>query len=136
MQQRFVGPGLFIMDEPESALSFHGQLRLMALMTDAVADGSQFVIATHSPLLMHFPGARLLSFDGGTIQEAAYDDLEVVVLWRRFMEAPDVFLSALLERVGPTGVARSVCVTRPPHPPPPHPTRSAPRRAAKIVGVR
>ena len=97
VQQRFVGPGLFIMDEPESALSFHGQLRLMALMTDAVADGSQFVIATHSPLLMRFPGARLLSFDGGTIRDVAYEDLEVVALWRRFMAAPDVFLSALLD---------------------------------------
>lgn len=97
MQQRFVGPGLFIMDEPESALSFHGQLRLMALMADALAAGSQFVLATHSPLLMRFPGARLLAFDDGAIREVAYDDLEVVALWRRFMEAPDVFLAALLD---------------------------------------
>jgi predicted ATPase len=85
------------MDEPESALSFHGQLRLMALMTDALAAGSQFVIATHSPLLMRFPGARLLSFDEGAIRGVAYDELEVVALWRRFMEAPDVFLAALLD---------------------------------------
>lgn len=97
MQQRFVGPGVFIMDEPESALSFHGQLQLMALMTDVLADRSQFVIATHSPLLMAFPGARILSFDDGAIREVSYDDLPVVMLWRRFLDAPEHFLAALLD---------------------------------------
>lgn len=100
IEDRLARTGLFIMDEPESALSFTGQLRLMALIADAVAAGSQFVIATHSPLLMRFPGARLLSFDGGTIHEVGYDDLEVVALWRRFFDAPEVFLSAVLDGGG------------------------------------
>ncbi len=99
MEQRFVGPGLFIMDEPESALSFHGQLRLMALMADGLAAGSQFVIATHSPLLMAYPGARILSFDDGAVHEVAFDDLEVVALWRRFLETPDAFIAALFDEV-------------------------------------
>lgn len=97
MEQRFVGPGLFIMDEPESALSFHGQLQLMALLADGLAAGSQFVIATHSPLLMAYPGARILSFDEGVIHEASYDELPVVMLWRRFLDAPEHFLAALLD---------------------------------------
>jgi predicted ATPase len=71
MLERFAERGLFVMDEPESSLSFQGQLALIALMADAVADGSQFVVASHSPLLMRFPGARLLSFDDGTVHEVA-----------------------------------------------------------------
>lgn len=97
IQQRFVGAGLYLMDEPESALSFLGQLRLMGLMLDALATGSQFVIATHSPLLMRFPGARIVSFDGGAVHDVAYDELEVVALWRRFLDAPDAFLAAVLD---------------------------------------
>ena len=52
MESRFLQPGLYLMDEPESALSFHGQLQLLRLIHDGVASGSQFVLATHSPVLM------------------------------------------------------------------------------------
>lgn len=97
MLQRFAEPGLFVLDEPESALSFQGQLALMALVADAVAAGSQFVVATHSPLLMRQPGARILSFDDGAVHEVAWEELEVVALWRRFLEAPEAFLAALLD---------------------------------------
>jgi predicted ATPase len=97
LEQRFERVGLFIMDEPESALSFSGQLQLLAMMADAEKAGSQFVIATHSPMLMAFPGARILSFDDGLVREVAYDELPVVVLWRRFLEAPDRFLAILLD---------------------------------------
>jgi predicted ATPase len=97
LEQRLERIGLFVMDEPESALSFIGQLQLVALIADAVAAGSQFVIATHSPLLMAYPGARILSFDDGTVREAAYDDLPVVTLWRRFLADPPHFLTALLD---------------------------------------
>ncbi len=106
MVQRFADRGLFIMDEPESALSFQGQLALIALMSDAVAAGSQFVVATHSPLLMRFPDARILSFDGGAVHEVAWDELEVVALWRRFLEAPEPFLAALLDEPDPGAADR------------------------------
>jgi predicted ATPase len=97
IESRFADRGLYLMDEPESALSFHGQLRLLAIIFDGVAAGSQFIIATHSPLLMRIPGALLLSFDGGEITPVDYDDLEVVALWRRFLQDPDIFVQALLE---------------------------------------
>lgn len=97
LAQRFERVGLFVMDEPESALSFTGQLQLLAMMADAEAAGSQFVVATHSPLLMAYPGARILSFDDGAVREMRYDELPVVMLWRRFLDAPDHFLAALLD---------------------------------------
>ena len=63
-----MAPGLIVMDEPESALSPQRQLSLLAQMVRLVRDGgAQFVIATHSPILMTYPGAALLSFDGGTV---------------------------------------------------------------------
>lgn len=97
LEQRLERIGLYLMDEPESALSFQGQLQLLAMMADAVAAGSQFVIATHSPLLMAYPGARILSFDDGAVRDATYDELPVVMLWRRFLEAPEHMLHALLD---------------------------------------
>ena len=56
MESRFLQPGLYLMDEPESALSFHGQLQLLRLIHHGVASGSQFVLATHSPVLMRAEG--------------------------------------------------------------------------------
>jgi predicted ATPase len=100
MGERFLSAGLYVMDEPESALSFHGQLQLMVIMNHALANGSQFIMATHSPLLMRFPRSRILSFDGDPINEVGYDDLDVVQLWRRFLDSPDAFLSALLDDHG------------------------------------
>jgi predicted ATPase len=64
-------------------------------MHEAVAAGSQFVIATHSPVLMRMPGAMLYDLDAG-ITACDYDDLGVVELWRRFMNAPERILDTLL----------------------------------------
>jgi predicted ATPase len=91
----FAAPRLFVLDEPEAALSFTGQLALVQAMLDGVSVGAQFVVATHSPLLMAFPGARLLELDGETLTERAYDNLQVVELWRNFLDAPDRFLRHL-----------------------------------------
>jgi predicted ATPase len=96
IQDRFEGPGLFVMDEPESALSFHGQLQLLRLMHDSIAAGSQFVLATHSPVLMAFPGATIYLLDDTGTHRVKYDDLQVVQLWRSFLSQPDQFLRYLL----------------------------------------
>jgi predicted ATPase len=96
MESRFGDPGLYIMDEPESALSFHGQLHLMRLIHDAVREGSQFVIATHSPMLMRVPDAVIYLLNDDGLVRADYDDLEVVQLWRRFMIQPESILDHLL----------------------------------------
>jgi predicted ATPase len=94
IESRFGDAGFYVMDEPESALSFQGQLGLLRFMHDAVAAGSQFVIATHSPVLMRMPGAIIYDLDAG-IAARDYDDLTVVELWRRFMNAPERILDTL-----------------------------------------
>jgi predicted ATPase len=84
-----------VLDEPEAALSFTGQLALVQAMLDGSAAGAQFIMATHSPLLMAFPEALLYELDGDGLTERDYDDLEVVQLWRNFLDAPHRFLHHL-----------------------------------------
>ena len=93
---RFTDHGLYVMDEPEAALSPRGCLALLAAMHDLVVAGSQFVVATHSPLLMAYPGATILELDDDGITEVAYDDLAHVQLYRSFLDAPERFLRQLL----------------------------------------
>ncbi|HET6733446.1 AAA family ATPase [Mycobacterium sp.] len=87
--------GLFILDEPEAALSFNSCLQLMVLMDSLVADGSQFLLATHSPLLAAYPGATILELGDHGRHVAGWDDLEMVSHWRRFLTAPDAYLRHL-----------------------------------------
>jgi predicted ATPase len=87
--------GLFILDEPEAALSFSSCLQLMVLMDSLVADGSQFLLATHSPLLAAYPGATILEFGEEGRSVTAWDDLTMVGHWRRFLTAPDAYLRHL-----------------------------------------
>ncbi len=89
IESRMSGDGFYLLDEPESALSFHGQLRLLRVMHDAVAAGAQFIISTHSPLLMAFPSATIYEFDADGAAAVAFDDVEAVGLWRGFLESPD-----------------------------------------------
>ena len=79
-QQRLVPQGLYLLDEPEAALSPQRQLALLAMIFDLVAEGAQFIIATHSPLLLAYPGARIYSFDESPIAQVAWDDTEHVRL--------------------------------------------------------
>ncbi|MGO8672532.1 MAG: AAA family ATPase [Capsulimonadaceae bacterium] len=77
MSNRFFGDGLYILDEPEAALSPSRQLALLSLMDDLVrARASQFIIATHSPLLMAYPGATIYQLDPDGIAPIAYEDTE------------------------------------------------------------
>jgi predicted ATPase len=81
---KFTSPGLYIMDEPESALSFNGQRRLMETIRDGTGAGSQFVIATHSPLLMSVPGATIYELDDRGPIHTAYAEVAAVKLWKQF----------------------------------------------------
>jgi predicted ATPase len=94
---RFVPDGLYLLDEPEAPLSPTRQLTLLAMMHEMVGRGSQFVIATHSPILMAYPGADLVSFDGGAIRRTDYASLESVALLRDFLNRPEIFLRHLLD---------------------------------------
>ena len=94
-QGRFVPGGLYLLDEPEAPLSPQSQLALLAMLGDMVRQDAQFIVATHSPILLAFPAARILSFDGGEIRAASYETLEHVTLTRDFLNAPERFLRAI-----------------------------------------
>ncbi|MEY8565929.1 AAA family ATPase [Corynebacteriaceae bacterium 7-707] len=81
--------GLWIFDEAESALSFNGCLLLLARIGRLLEQGSQVVLATHSPLLASAPGAEILELDDTGIHRREYDDLALVRNWRRFLTGPD-----------------------------------------------
>lgn len=95
-QTRFVPHGLYLLDEPEAPLSPMRQLALLTLFRDMIRQGAQFIIATHSPILLAYPNAVIYQFDTTGIQPVAYDQLEHVRIMRDFLNAPDVFLHHLL----------------------------------------
>ncbi len=94
-QARFVPRGLYILDEPETPLSPSRQLALIAMIMEMVEQQSQFIIATHSPILMAYPEATILSCDQQPIQVVDYEELEHVQLTRAFLNDPKRFLHRL-----------------------------------------
>ncbi|HYV23495.1 MAG TPA: AAA family ATPase [Candidatus Bathyarchaeia archaeon] len=94
---RFGPNGLYVLDEPEAALSLRGNLALMRRMHDLVAQGSQFIISTHSPILLGFPGAIIYVLSEDGMVETRYDETEVVELTRAFLGDRDEFLHHLFE---------------------------------------
>ncbi len=94
-QSRFVPGGLYLLDEPEAPLSPIRQLAFIAMLKEMVQKESQFVIATHSPIIMAFPGADLLSLDALPIERVNYEDLEHVCIMRDFLNNPRAFLEKL-----------------------------------------
>jgi predicted ATPase len=93
---RLGGQGLYVLDEPEAALSVTGALALLAIVARAAGDGAQFLIATHSPILLACPGARIYELSEDGVAETAYDDLQPVRLTRGFLDAPERYLRAAL----------------------------------------
>jgi predicted ATPase len=85
---RFSEGGLFVLDEPESALSPQRQLAFLGRMRQLVRGGSQFVISTHSPILMAYPDARILVLDQGGIREVRYEDTEHYAITKVFLQDP------------------------------------------------
>ena len=96
MMNRFRGDGLYILDEPEAALSPNRQLAMLARMHDLVRDASQFLIATHSPILMAYPDATILSCDGDRIHEVAYEETEHYIVTKDFLNHRERMLRELL----------------------------------------
>jgi predicted ATPase len=93
---RFVADGLYLLDEPEAPLSPLRQLAFISLLKEMVErQNAQFIIATHSPILMAFPGAVILNFDQRPVAPVDYDDLEHVTLTRDFLNNPAQFLRQL-----------------------------------------
>ncbi len=97
LRQRLVPCGLYLLDEPETPLSPTRVLALLILIHDAVRAGSQFVIATHSPILAALPDAEILLFDDdGKLRATAHAELEHVRVTRDFLAAPERYLRRLL----------------------------------------
>jgi predicted ATPase len=94
---RFAGENLYILDEPEAALSVSGALALLAIVVRAARAGAQFVIATHSPVLLACPEASIYELRDDGFGSCAYDDLEAVRLTRGFLAAPDRYIQAALD---------------------------------------
>jgi len=92
-----LGPrGFYLFDEPEAALSVRGQLALMRRMHELVLEHSQFVVATHSPILLGYPEATILELSEDGVRSVGYEEAEQVELTRSFLENPGRFLRHLL----------------------------------------
>lgn len=97
LTERFRGEGLYILDEPEAALSPQRQLAAMARIHELVQGGAQFVIATHSPLLISYPDAWIYQCGAAGLQRVRAEDTEHFQLTRDFLANPDRFLRQLLD---------------------------------------
>jgi predicted ATPase len=93
---RLAPNGLYLLDEPEAALSLRGQLALMQRMHELIAHDCQFVVATHSPILLGFPGSRIHLLEEEGIRDIDYDEAPQVELTRAFLADPDRFFRELL----------------------------------------
>ena len=92
---RYHVKGLYFLDEPESALSPSRQLEFLNLLQQLEAAGhAQFIIATHSPILLAYPGAQIFSFDAPCIEEVAYEDTVHYKLYKQFFADRTVFLES------------------------------------------
>ncbi|GAA4178596.1 ATP-binding cassette domain-containing protein [Gryllotalpicola koreensis] len=93
---RFRGRGLWVLDEPESALSFSGCLALLGALQQLLAEGgSQVILSTHSPILARLAGARVLEVGEWGIREKPWEELDLVTNWRLFLDAPERYLRHL-----------------------------------------
>jgi predicted ATPase len=91
---RYRVPGLYLLDEPETALSPRSQLGLLKIIREMSRAGhAQFIIATHSPILLACPGTRILGFDGASVEAVDYEDTDYYRLYRDFMADPKRFLA-------------------------------------------
>lgn len=93
---RFGGNGLYILDEPEAALSPTRQLAVLRRVHQLVLERSQFIIATHSPILMAFPRAKIFLLDEAGFTEVRYEDTEHYVVSREFLNNPKGMLDEIL----------------------------------------
>jgi len=94
-QTRFVPNGLYLLDEPEAALSPISQFAFITMTKQMIENNAQFIIATHSPILMAFPNAVIFNFDSTPIQPILYDQVKHVEIMKGFLESPQSFLKYL-----------------------------------------
>jgi predicted ATPase len=96
MNHRFGGKGLYILDEPEAALSPTRQMEMLTRIHQLVNQESQFIVATHSPIILAYPNAKILEFINGDLIETKYEDTDHYSITRDFLSSYEVFLDSLL----------------------------------------
>jgi predicted ATPase len=96
LQSRFDSPGLYCLDEPESALSFSSSLALVGVLNELAAGGAQVICATHSPIVCSLPGATILEVGEWGIRNTTWDELELVRNWRAYLDAPARYLRHII----------------------------------------
>jgi predicted ATPase len=96
LRSRFDSPGLYCLDEPESALSFSSSLALVGVLNELANGGAQVLCATHSPVIAALPGATILEIGEWGIRETTWSELELVQNWRAYLEAPQRYLRHVL----------------------------------------
>ncbi|MGN1048037.1 MAG: AAA family ATPase [Eubacteriales bacterium] len=94
---RFEGSGLYLLDEPEAALSPQRLMSLIAALDRIVKNNSQFIISTHSPILMAYPDSEILQLSENGIEKVSYRDTEHYKITKQFIEMPERMIKLLLE---------------------------------------
>lgn len=97
VQNSFSGRGLFLLDEPESSLSPQRQLAFLREISELVKEGAQFIIATHSPIVLAMEGAEIYNFSEDGIRRCEYEETESYQVMKMFLENPKGFLHHLLK---------------------------------------
>jgi predicted ATPase len=102
LSHKFRRNGLFLLDEPEAALSPQRQLAFLSLLHEVTTKqkDAQFIISTHSPILLGYPGAQIFSFDGRQLQEVSYEETAPYLVVRRFIQARETVLDELFGESG------------------------------------
>ena len=96
VQNRFTDNGLYILDEPEAALSPQRQLSLLCLIDQLAKEGSQFIIATHSPILISYRDGKILDLNNN-FKEVKYEDTDIYNLYKMYLEQPDAMQHRLFD---------------------------------------
>jgi predicted ATPase len=97
LMHKLTGNGLYLLDEPEAALSPARQLTAISLIHQLVQQDSQFIIATHSPIIMAYPNARIYEFSANGIKEVTYEETEHYQITKSFLDNPEISLKLLME---------------------------------------
>ena len=96
VQNRFTDHGLYILDEPEAALSPQRQLSLLCLIDELVKEGSQFIIATHSPILISYRNGKILDLNNN-FKEVKFKDTDIYSLYKMYLDSPDAMQHKLFD---------------------------------------
>ncbi|GAA0619504.1 AAA family ATPase [Kribbella sandramycini] len=96
LRSRFNSPGLYCLDEPESALSFSSSLALVGVLAELATGGAQVLCATHSPVIAALPGATILEVGEWGIRRTAWAELQLVQNWKAYLETPERYLRHVL----------------------------------------